>query len=77
MYFFDFLDVFIEWRRIAGWIDDKGIQKIKLTYGQSDGSTVDGYNTDGSGVFETKLPDGSITISHIDANGKVNSQSKK
>ncbi len=42
------------------------------------GNPVTGtYNTDGSGVFETKLPDGSITISHIDANGKVISQSKK
>lgn len=38
-------------RRIAGWINDKGTQKIKMTYGQSDGSTVDGYNTDGSGYI--------------------------
>ena len=38
-------------RRIAGWINNKGTQKIKLTYGQSDGSTVDGYNTDGSGYI--------------------------
>ena len=40
-----------QWRRIAGWINNKGIQMIKLTYGQSDGSTVDGYNTDGSGYI--------------------------
>ena len=40
-----------QWRRIAGWINDKGNQKIKMTYGQSDGSTVDGYNTDGSGYI--------------------------
>lgn len=39
------------WRRIAGWINNKGTQMIKLTYGQSDGSTVDGYNTDGSGYI--------------------------
>ena len=40
-----------QWRRIAGWINDKGNQKIKMTYGQTDGSTVDGYNTDGSGYI--------------------------
>lgn len=40
-----------QWRRIAGWINNKGTQKVKMTYGQSDGSTVDGYNTDGSGYI--------------------------
>ena len=40
-----------QWRRIAGWINSYGTQKIKLTYGQSDGSTVDGYNTDGTGYI--------------------------
>lgn len=39
------------WKRIGGWINDKGTQKIKITYGQSDGSTVDGYNTDGNGYI--------------------------
>lgn len=39
-------------RRIGGWINYYGTQKIKLTYGQSDGSTVDGYNIDGSGYIE-------------------------
>lgn len=39
------------WKRIGGWINDKGTQKIKMTYGQSDGSTVDGYNTDGNGYI--------------------------
>ena len=39
------------WRRIGGWINDKGTQKIKMTYGQSDGSTIDGYNTDGAGYI--------------------------
>lgn len=38
-----------QWRRVAGWINCNGTQKIKMTYGQSDGSTVDGYNTDGTG----------------------------
>ena len=40
-----------QWRRIGGWINDKGTQKIKMTYGQSDGSTVDGYNETGSGYI--------------------------
>lgn len=40
-----------QWRRIGGWINDKGTQKIKMTYGQSDGSTTDGYNIDGSGYI--------------------------
>ena len=40
-----------QWRRIAGWINNKGTQMIKLTYGQSDGSTIDGYNTDGTGYI--------------------------
>lgn len=38
-------------RRIGGWINDKGTQKIKMTYGHSDGSTVDGYNLDGNGYI--------------------------
>lgn len=39
------------WRAVAGWINNKGTQKIKMTYGQSDGSTVDGYNLDGDGYI--------------------------
>ena len=39
------------YRRIAGWINDKGIRKIKLTAGKADGSTVDGYNTTGDGYI--------------------------
>ena len=39
------------WRRIAGWINDKGTQKVKLTFGQFDGSATDGYNTDGAGYI--------------------------
>ena len=38
-------------RRIGGWINNKGTQKIKMTYGQSDGSTTDGYNLDGTGYI--------------------------
>lgn len=40
-----------QWRRLAGWINNKGAQMIKLTYGQSDGSTVDGYNTTSEGYI--------------------------
>lgn len=35
------------WRAIAGYVCDKGTQKIKMTYSTLDGSTVDGYNLDG------------------------------
>ena len=38
-------------RRIGGWITYNGTQKIKLIYDQSDGSTTDGYNTDGTGYI--------------------------
>lgn len=37
------------WRYTAGWINDKGTQKVKLTRGTHDGSTVTDYNMDGSG----------------------------
>ena len=35
----------------AGWVCDNGTQKIKMTYGQFDGSTVDGYNITGDGYI--------------------------
>ncbi|MCM1215478.1 MAG: hypothetical protein NC548_13275, partial [Lachnospiraceae bacterium] len=41
------------WQRIAGWINNKGTEKIKMTYGTQDGSTVTGYNLDGSGYVTT------------------------
>ena len=37
------------WRRTAGWINANGTQKVKITRGTHDGSTVSDYNTDGSG----------------------------
>ena len=40
------------WHRIAGIIYDKGVQKLKLTYGQSDGSNSNGYNLTGQGYIE-------------------------
>lgn len=62
------------WRAVAGWISNNGVQKVKLTYGQSDGSTVDGYNLGGSGyitinnsaISETQ---GYISKMKIDKNG--------
>jgi len=39
------------WDRIAGWINDNGTQKIKLTYGTEDGSTTTGYNETGAGYI--------------------------
>ena len=56
------------WRPVAGWINDKGTQKIKMTYGQSDGSSVDGYNLDGSGY---------ITVSNSTPSGTVSSYISK
>ena len=50
------------WRRIGGWINDNGTQKIKMTYGQSDGSETDGYNETGSGYISIggSTPSGAI-----------------
>lgn len=39
------------WRRIAGLINANGTVKVKLTYGQQDGSTTNSYNTTGSGYI--------------------------
>ena len=38
---------------------------IKLTYGQSDGSTVDGYNTDGSGYISIGCTPSGTTSGYI------------
>ena len=46
-------------RRIAGLIYDTNSQKVKMTFGNSDGSTTVGYNTNGSGyiaIENSKLP---------------------
>lgn len=37
------------WKSIAGWINANGTQKVKMTYGREDGSTIDGFNLDGTG----------------------------
>ena len=70
-----------QWRRIAGWINDKSNQKIKMTYGQSDGSTVDGYNTDGSGYISVGCtPSGTsggyISKMTITENGLIPTEAK-
>ena len=38
-------------RRTAGWINDDGVQKVKITRGTKDGSTATDYNLDGSGYL--------------------------
>lgn len=40
-----------QWRRYAGHMMINGVQKVKLTYGTEDGSTVVGYNTTGNGYI--------------------------
>lgn len=39
-------------RYICGCVLKNGKIKVKMTYGQSDNSTIDGYNTDGEGYIE-------------------------
>lgn len=38
-----------EYKQMAGWTMYYGTQKTKMTYGKSDGSTVNGYNITGDG----------------------------
>ena len=40
-----------QWRRYEGHVMVNGVQKIKLTYGQEDGSSTNGYNTTGNGYL--------------------------
>lgn len=40
-----------QWRRTAGYINDNGTQKVKMTWGTNDGSTTTGYNETGSGYL--------------------------
>lgn len=39
------------WRRIAGWLNVNGTQKVKVTRGTKDGSTVSDYNNTGNGYL--------------------------
>lgn len=60
------------YRRTAGYMFNNSVQKVKLTYGTEDGSTVTGYNTDGTGYIE--IPNSGISgssagyISEMQAN---------
>lgn len=56
-----------QWRRIAGWINASGTQKIKLTYGTEDGSTVSGYNTTGSGYISLSATPSGTSGGYISA----------
>lgn len=49
-----------QWRRIAGYINDNGTQKVKMTYGKADGSALTAYNTTGNGyhTIASSTPDG-------------------
>lgn len=68
------------WKACGGWINDKGTQKIKMTYGQSDGSTVDGYNITGDGYItvEDVTPSGTsggyISLCKFTENGIIPKQ---
>lgn len=63
----------LQWRRHAGYGLKNGNQMLKLTYGQQDGSTVDGYNTDFTGYINMGIsPTGTSGgyISEMDFNDK-------
>ena len=36
------------WRALAGWINDYGTQKVKMTKGQEDGSSISSFNLNGN-----------------------------
>ena len=55
-----------QWRRHAGYIKAGNDQKIKLTYGRQDGSTADGYNTDGSGYISMGITPTGTGSGYID-----------
>ena len=53
-----------QWRRLNGWILNT-THKIKLTYKQEDGSTVDGYNEDGAGYINTGVTPSGTSAGYI------------
>lgn len=55
-----------QWRRHAGYIKAGNDQKIKLTYGRQDGSTADGYNTDGTGYINIGITPTGTSGGYID-----------
>ena len=54
-----------QWERIAGYINDKGTQKVKLTWGMEDGSTVEGYNETGAGYIPVGLTPGGTSGGYV------------
>ena len=56
----------LQWRRTAGYINASGTQKLKLTYGRQDGTTADGYNTDGSGYLSMGITPTGTSGGYID-----------
>ena len=50
------------WERVAGYIYTGNTIQVKLTYGVEDGSSIVGYNEDGTGYIE--IPDSSINGSN-------------
>lgn len=46
------------WERVAGYIYTGSVIKVKLTYGVEDGSSIVGYNEDGTGYIE--IPDSRV-----------------
>lgn len=54
-----------QWDRLAGWINNKGTHYVKLTEGTIDGSSVTGYNTDGTGYINTGVAVPSASESYI------------
>jgi len=65
------------WRKIAGWINVSGTQKVKLTMGTHDGTTVSDYNTSGSGYLtvSSATPSGSsggyIKTMKVESYGRI------
>lgn len=55
------------WKRILGWIMVNGDQRIKLTRGTTDGSTIDEYNMSGSGYISIGLTPSGTSGGYISA----------
>ena len=55
-----------QWRRTAGYVKNGSDQRIKLTYGRQDGTTADGYNTDGSGYHSMGITPTGTSGGYID-----------
>lgn len=54
-----------QWERIAGYINDKGTQKVKLTWGTEGGSTAEGYNETGAGYISVGLTPGGTSGGYV------------